>query len=100
VFGIVFPVGIVDDAAAFVGRHLILVDDPFEGASVAEFVFVDLGGSAGEVRKSLLRIWVLSLERDMHSTRQLSLPASLRSREYSGWAGRGLGDARGHRGPS
>lgn len=42
VFGVVFAVGVVDDAAALVGADLVLVDDPFEGAAVAEAIFVGL----------------------------------------------------------
>ena len=35
-------------AAAFIGGDLVLVNDPFEGAAVAELVFVDLGRDVGE----------------------------------------------------
>jgi hypothetical protein len=45
VLGIIGTVGVVDDAGAVVGGDLILVHDPFEGAAVAEAVFVDLGES-------------------------------------------------------
>ena len=38
VFGVVVAIGIGGDAAAFVGLDLVLVDDPFEGAAVAEAV--------------------------------------------------------------
>ena len=34
--GIAGAVGVVDDAAAFVGVDAVLVDDPFEGGAVAE----------------------------------------------------------------
>jgi hypothetical protein len=36
VLGVVFAVGVVDDAGAFVGGDLILVDYPFEGGAVAD----------------------------------------------------------------
>ena len=36
VFGIAGAVGVVDDAAAFVGVDAVLVDDPFERGAVAE----------------------------------------------------------------
>ena len=38
--GVVVAVGVVDDAGAFVGGDLVLVDDPFEGGAVAEAVVV------------------------------------------------------------
>lgn len=41
-------IGVVGDAAAGVGGDAVLVDDPFEGAAVAEFVFVDFGRDAAE----------------------------------------------------
>jgi len=37
---IVFAIGIVGDAAAFVRRGLVLVDDPFEGGAIAKAVSV------------------------------------------------------------
>ena len=40
VVGVVFAVGVVDDAGAFVGGDLVLVDDPFQGGAVAEAVVV------------------------------------------------------------
>jgi hypothetical protein len=43
VFGIVRAVGVVDDAGALVGGDAVLVYDRFEGAAVAEAVFVDFG---------------------------------------------------------
>jgi hypothetical protein len=36
VFGIVGAVGVVGDAAAFVGADLILVDDPVERGAIAQ----------------------------------------------------------------
>ena len=48
VLGIVLAVGVVDDAAALVGRDLVLIDDPLKGGAVAESVFVDLSGDVGE----------------------------------------------------
>ena len=53
VFGVVGAVGVVGDAAAFVGAHLVLVNHPFEGGTVAETVFKVLGGMPSSVRKSL-----------------------------------------------
>ena len=44
-------IGVVGDAAAFVGGGLVLAQmftGLFEGAAVAEFVFVDVGRDAGE----------------------------------------------------
>jgi hypothetical protein len=38
VFGVVFAIGVADDAAALVFVNLVLVDDPIEGAAVAEAV--------------------------------------------------------------
>lgn len=46
VLGIVRAVGVVDDAGAFVGGDAVLVDHPFEGAAIAEAVFVDFGRNA------------------------------------------------------
>jgi len=46
--GVVFAVGIVDDAGAGVGGDAVLVDYPFEGGAVAEFVVVRGGGDAAE----------------------------------------------------
>ena len=43
VFFIVGVVGVAGDAAAFIGADLVLVDDPIEGASVAEAVVEDFG---------------------------------------------------------
>ena len=53
VFGSVFAVGVVDDAGAFVGGDLVLVDDPIEGGAVAEAVVEGGGGMPRRVRKSL-----------------------------------------------
>ena len=36
VLGVVGAVGVAGDVGAFVGGHLILVDDPVEGGTVAE----------------------------------------------------------------
>ena len=46
VFGVVGAVGVVGDAAAFVGAHLVLVNHPFEGGTVAETVLIRLGQDA------------------------------------------------------
>jgi hypothetical protein len=43
VFLIIRVVWVAGNAAAFVGGDLILVDDPIEGAAVAEAVVEDLG---------------------------------------------------------
>ena len=43
VLGLVRAVGVVGDAAAFVGADLILVNDLIEGGVVAETVFASLG---------------------------------------------------------
>ena len=48
VLRIVGAIGIVDDAAALVGRDLILVDDPLQRRAVAEAVFVSLGRDAAQ----------------------------------------------------
>ena len=48
VFLIIGVVGVAGDAAAFVGADLVLVDDPIEGAAVAEAVVEDLGRDFGE----------------------------------------------------
>jgi hypothetical protein len=48
VLGVVFAVGVVDDAGALVGRELVLVDDPFERGAVAEAIFGDLGRGAAQ----------------------------------------------------
>ena len=45
---IVFPVGVIGDAAALVGRDLVLVNDPLQRGAVAEAVFVCLWRDAGE----------------------------------------------------
>jgi len=37
---VVLAVGVVGDVGAFVGGNLVLVDDPVDGAAVAEFVVV------------------------------------------------------------
>jgi len=77
-FGIIFTVGVLDYAAVSV-ETWVLVDDPPDGAAVAKAVFVDLGGMPLRVRKLLYLSWVLSLERDIFSTRQLSWPVSVRA---------------------
>ena len=45
---VIVPIGIVGDAAAFVGGDLILIDDPFEGGTVAEAVVVGFFRDFGE----------------------------------------------------
>jgi len=42
VLGVILAIGVGDDAGAFVGGDLVLVDDPFEGGAVAEAVVIDL----------------------------------------------------------
>jgi len=55
---IVEVAGVAGDAGAFVGGDLVLVDDPIEGAAVAEAVVEDFGracgSSAGVVKLSIL----------------------------------------------
>ena len=46
--GVVGAIGVVGDAAAFVRADLVLVNDPFEGGTVPEPVFVSLGRDAIE----------------------------------------------------
>ena len=46
--GGVGAVGVVGDAAAFVGFDAAVVDDPFEGGAVAEAVVEDFGRDAVE----------------------------------------------------
>jgi len=53
VLRVVGAVGVVDDAAAFVGSDAVLVDDPFEGGAVAEAVVEGCGGMPSSVRKRL-----------------------------------------------
>lgn len=48
VFLIIRVVGVAGDSGAFVGGDLILVDDPIEGAAVAEAVVEDFGRDFGE----------------------------------------------------
>lgn len=51
VFFIIGVVGVAGDAAAFVGADLVLVDDPIEGAVVAEAVLEDRGRDFGECER-------------------------------------------------
>lgn len=51
VLGVVFAVGVVDDARAGVRGDAVLVDDPFEGGAVAEFVVEGGGGDAAEFQE-------------------------------------------------
>ena len=46
VFGVVGAVGVQADAAAGVFADLVLIDDPFQGAAVAEAVLEDFGRDA------------------------------------------------------
>ncbi len=46
VLGIVVAVGVIDYAGALVGGDAVLIEHPFEGAAVAEAVFVDFGQDA------------------------------------------------------
>ena len=48
VLRVVGAVGVVDDAAAFVGFEAVLVDHPFEGGAVAEAVGEGFGGNTVE----------------------------------------------------
>jgi hypothetical protein len=48
VLGIVGAVRVVDDVGALVGRDAVLINDRFEGAAIAEAVFVDFGRDAAE----------------------------------------------------
>jgi hypothetical protein len=48
VFRIIGPVGVIGDAAAFVGFDAVLVNNPIESRAVAEAIFKDFGGNAGE----------------------------------------------------
>jgi hypothetical protein len=48
VLRVVGAVGVVDDAGAFVGRDLVLVDDPFDGGAIAEAVVEGGGGDPAE----------------------------------------------------
>ena len=61
VLRVVVAVGVVGDAAAFVGGDLVLVDDPFEGGAVAEAVFEGFGRDAGEGEEVVEMSEVLSL---------------------------------------
>jgi hypothetical protein len=45
---IVGVIGVAGDAATLVGADLVLVDDPIEGAAIAEAVVEDLGRDFGE----------------------------------------------------
>jgi hypothetical protein len=51
VLGVVFAVGVVDDAGARVGGDAVLVDDPFEGGAVAEAVVEGSGGDAAQQKE-------------------------------------------------
>ena len=48
VFGVGGAVGVADDAGAGVSGDAVLVDDPLEGAAVAEAVLVNVGRNAAE----------------------------------------------------
>jgi len=54
IFGVVGAVRVVDYAAAFVCGDLVLVDDPFQGAAVAEAVFVDFGRDAAQGQEAVV----------------------------------------------
>ena len=51
---VVGAVGVVDDAAAFVGFEAVLVDDPFEGGAVAEAVVEGFGRDAVEGEEAVV----------------------------------------------
>jgi len=55
VFGVVFAVGIVDNAGAGIGGDAILVHDPFEDGVIIEAVFVDLGRNAAQGEKAVVK---------------------------------------------
>ena len=59
--GVVGAVGIVHDAAAFVGFDAVLVNDPFGGGAVAEAAVEGFGGVPSTARRPLLarRIYVV-----------------------------------------
>jgi len=59
VFGVVGAVGVAGDAAAFVGGHLVLIDDPIEGGAVAEAVVEDLGRDAFQGEGVVDDAWAL-----------------------------------------
>ena len=48
VLGIVGTVGVVGDSGTLVSGDLVLVDDPFKGAAIAEAVFEGVWGDAAE----------------------------------------------------
>lgn len=52
VFFIIRVVGVAGDAAAFVGADLVLVDDPIEGAAIAEAVVEDFGWNFRECEQN------------------------------------------------
>ncbi len=51
VFGIVGAVRVVNDAAAFVGRNLVLVNHPFQRGAIAQSIFVGRGRNALQGKK-------------------------------------------------
>ncbi|HWE85137.1 MAG TPA: hypothetical protein VG267_09345 [Terracidiphilus sp.] len=63
VLGVIFAVGVVDDAGVLVGGDAVLIDDPFKGAAVAEAVFLDLGRDAAEGEEGVVLELSLVLRR-------------------------------------
>ena len=56
-YGSSCAVGVVGDAAAGVGGHLVLVDDPFQGGAVAQLVSKDFRGDAGQGEEFVVDEW-------------------------------------------
>ena len=85
VFAVVGAVGVVGDAAALVGRDLVLVDDPLQGRAVAEAVFEGLGRDAGQREEVVVdeRGLVLAEAHLLHAPVRV-VPFSTRSSGYSG----------------
>lgn len=63
VLGIVGAVRVVDDVGALVGRDAVLINDRFEGAAIAEAVFVDFGRDAAEGEEGVVLELSLVLRR-------------------------------------
>jgi hypothetical protein len=87
ILGVVSAVGVAGDAAPFVGADFVLVDEPFQGGAVAEFVVKDAGRDAGQGEKVVVDDGGFTGESFIFSTRQLrGYPGvSSFSRGYSGW---------------
>ena len=72
IFRVVGAVRVVGDAAALVGRDLVLIDHPLQRRAVAEAVFVGFGRDAAESEELVVEERVLSLLRRILVTRQSS----------------------------